>query len=303
MGYKPESYTVLVIPHENKSTLRVYLPSKWLFVTYIIAAVCTLLFIFFLYDYISIARDRAEIDRLRNLTFVQRSQIEELIGKTDVLSVRLQELNYLDRKVRIMANISKNAPQEQSFGIGGPLAEDRRLLDRLSRDHRQTISGIDSKLAALQEESLLREESFREILEIFQKQNAIRAAKPTLWPVTGWVSSEFGYRISPFNNQREFHAAIDIATNSGRQIIAPADGVVIEAAYRPDLGNFLRIDHGRGITTLYGHLLKISLKEGTVVKRGSVIGQVGNSGQSTGPHLHYAVILNGVPVNPRKYLN
>jgi murein DD-endopeptidase MepM/ murein hydrolase activator NlpD len=125
---------------------------------------------------------------------------------------------------------------------------------------------------------------------------------PSIWPVAGWVTSEFGRRTNPFGGRGEFHTALDIATKLGAPIQAPADGIVANVEKRPDMGLMIQIEHGRGIMTLYAHLFRAAVSKGQVVKRGDVIGYVGNSGRSTGAHLHYAVSLNGVYVNPRKYL-
>jgi murein DD-endopeptidase MepM/ murein hydrolase activator NlpD len=101
----------------------------------------------------------------------------------------------------------------------------------------------------------------------------------------------------------EIHKGIDIATRFGRTVQAPADGIIAEVAYKQDLGKMVRIDHGHGISTLYGHLSQAVVRVGTTVRKGERIGHVGNTGRSTGSHLHYAVMLNGVAVNPRNYLN
>jgi murein DD-endopeptidase MepM/ murein hydrolase activator NlpD len=118
----------------------------------------------------------------------------------------------------------------------------------------------------------------------------------------GWVTSNFGYRTSPFTGRREFHRGLDIATRSGTPILAPADGVVIFAGPKRLSGNMIIIDHGHGMTTNYGHIKQAHKKKGERVKRGDVIAEVGNTGRSTGPHLHYEVLLNGVSVNPEKYI-
>jgi murein DD-endopeptidase MepM/ murein hydrolase activator NlpD len=123
-----------------------------------------------------------------------------------------------------------------------------------------------------------------------------------LRPTKGWISSDFGYRISPFTGRREFHNGLDIATREGTPIIAPADGVVTFAANKWLIGNMITIDHGHGMVTQYGHLKEFVAKKGDHVKRGQVIAKVGNTGRSTGPHVHYMVRLNGVPVNPEKYI-
>jgi murein DD-endopeptidase MepM/ murein hydrolase activator NlpD len=147
-----------------------------------------------------------------------------------------------------------------------------------------------------------RERSLSELQDFLHAQRSIAAVTPSIWPVRGWVTSEFGLRTNPFGRRAEFHTAIDIATKLGAPIEAPADGIVKNVEKRPDTGLMIQIEHGRGIQTLYAHLFRTAVSKGQVVKRGEVIGYVGNSGRSTGAHLHYAVSLNGVYVNPRKYL-
>lgn len=116
-------------------------------------------------------------------------------------------------------------------------------------------------------------------------------------------SSKFGRRISPFGGEREFHKGLDIATEYGRAVQAPADGVVAEVTYDNDVGRMILIDHGHGLSTSYAHLSQAAVRPGAPVRKGDRIGYVGNTGRSTGSHLHYSVMLNGVAINPRKYLN
>ncbi len=142
----------------------------------------------------------------------------------------------------------------------------------------------------------------KELLELVQDKQQILASTPSIWPTQGWISSEFGYRISPFTGQREFHKGLDISGPEGTPIIAPAEGVAIFTGKNGAYGLSLVLDHGNGITTRYAHLLKIVIKNGEKVKRGEIIAYMGNTGRSTGPHLHYEVRLNGVPVNPLRYI-
>jgi murein DD-endopeptidase MepM/ murein hydrolase activator NlpD len=107
--------------------------------------------------------------------------------------------------------------------------------------------------------------------------------------------------VSPFTGRRQFHRGLDIASHSGTPIISPADGVVTFTGRKGLMGNMLTLEHGYGMVTRYGHLKKILKKRGERVKRGETIALVGNTGRSTGPHLHYEVRLNGVAVNPTKY--
>ena len=125
---------------------------------------------------------------------------------------------------------------------------------------------------------------------------------PNLWPVEGQITGSFGERIDPFNGEGAFHSGVDIGSNYGQQIIAPADGVVTFADFLGGYGKALMLDHGHGISTRYGHLSGFEVAPGQHVHRGDLIGYVGASGRSTGPHLHYEVRINDTPVNPYKYL-
>ncbi len=125
---------------------------------------------------------------------------------------------------------------------------------------------------------------------------------PNLWPVEGQITGSFGERIDPFNGEGAFHSGVDIGSSYGHPIIAPADGVVTFTDNLGGYGKALMIDHGNGISTRYGHLSGYAVTAGQSVHRGDVIAYVGDSGRSTGPHLHYEVRINDTPVNPYKYL-
>jgi murein DD-endopeptidase MepM/ murein hydrolase activator NlpD len=129
------------------------------------------------------------------------------------------------------------------------------------------------------------------------------ADAPSLWPVQGIVTSSFGARLDPFNGEGAFHTGLDIASFQGDAIRAPADGVVLKAGMGTGYGREVIIDHGHGIHTLYAHLSGFAVTTGQDVHRGEILGYVGSSGHSTGPHLHYEVRIHDTPVNPYKYLH
>ncbi len=128
------------------------------------------------------------------------------------------------------------------------------------------------------------------------------AKAPTLWPVEGPITGSFGERIDPFNGEGAFHSGVDISSTYGHAVVAPADGVVTYADAMTGYGRMLVIEHGNGISTRYGHLSGFAVTVGQTVQRGDIIGYVGQSGRSTGPHLHYEVRIHDAPVNPYKYL-
>ncbi len=131
----------------------------------------------------------------------------------------------------------------------------------------------------------------------------VRAADaPQFWPVAGPITGPFGERSDPFNGEGAFHAGIDISSTFGQEVLAPADGDVTFADFFSGYGRMIALDHGHGVTTRYGHLSGFAVVSGQHVQRGQVIGYVGMTGRSTGPHLHYEVRINDTPVNPTKYL-
>ena len=118
----------------------------------------------------------------------------------------------------------------------------------------------------------------------------------------GPITGAFGERIDPFNGEGAFHSGVDISCHYGQAVLAPADGVVTYADFYNGYGRMIQIDHGNGISTRYGHLSGFAIADGQTVHEGQVIGYVGLSGRSTGPHLHYEVRIHDTPVNPHKFL-
>ena len=161
---------------------------------------------------------------------------------------------------------------------------------------------MHDQVAEIEAASTIQTDSFSALLDKLEEQKNLLACTPSIRPCDGWVSSRFGYRVSPFTGRREFHGAYDIANREGTPIVAPANGVVTYAGKKRLFGNYLIIDHGYGLVSSYGHLAKINVERGAKVKRGEVIAQMGSTGRSTGPHVHYAIKLNGVPVNPERYI-
>jgi len=129
------------------------------------------------------------------------------------------------------------------------------------------------------------------------------ASIPAIWAHMGKINNEFGFRRNPFGGRTyEFHAGMDIDGERGDLVVAPANGTVTEAGWKGGYGQFIEIDHGNGLKTRYGHLSRIEIAAGDVLARGQLIGNVGSTGRSTGPHLHYELRLNERPINPRRFL-
>ena len=134
------------------------------------------------------------------------------------------------------------------------------------------------------------------------RREALAAATPSLWPTIGWVSAGFGERADPFTGDPGYHMGLDISADKGHPVVAPAAGTVESASWSGNYGNLLVIDHGFGIKTRYGHLAQFAVSAGQTVDRGALIGYVGATGRTTGPHLHYEVMANGQLIDPRKLI-
>ncbi len=170
------------------------------------------------------------------------------------------------------------------------------------------VGGLPNHISYKDKDSFLREveEKISNRLNLLEKDWEERKARisitPSILPTKGIPTAGFGSRKNPFGAGYEFHTGIDISCPIGRPVYSTADGIIIEATYAGGLGKCVTIFHGLGISTKYGHLSKIIVKEGQKVKRGTLIGYTGSTGRSTGPHLHYEVLLNGNPVNPLEYI-
>lgn len=295
-------FTLMVISRTNSAVKKISLPRFLISSFLVVSFAAILISLYFIYDYASIKRDRAELVRLREQNKEQSQQVQDLALRVDEFSDRMEELGQVDTKIRILASHQIGRNKKLPLGIGGAADTETRLKELLDQDQHRLIYGMRKNITALNEDANYREKSFNELLAFLHEQKSILAATPSIWPVKGWITSGFGPRESPFSSGVEFHKGIDIATRYGKEVLATADGLVIDASYHSQDGNLVRIDHGHGLVTAYCHLSKITAKYGMRVKRGDVIGYVGDTGRSTGSHLHYAVFVNRVPVNPQRYL-
>lgn len=248
------------------------------------------LFLFFAWNYVSHQIEFEELQRLRVETSDQRQNLQRLVLDVERLQQDLASLVVSEARIRQLAN----------------LEDDRRLIPvamggQPDRDN-LSLSEIQQQINALQIDIELRRQAQQDVRNLLNDQISISRSTPKGWPTRGWLSSYFGERKSPFNGRTVMHDGLDIAANIGTSVTATADGIIARAEYSPTYGNNLVIDHGYGYQTLYAHNSRNLVKVGQRVKRGERIAQVGNTGTSTGPHLHYEVHLNGVPINPRTFL-
>jgi murein DD-endopeptidase MepM/ murein hydrolase activator NlpD len=235
----------------------------------------------------------------------QRRQISDFSKDINILKDRLLALNQFEKRIRVMADLDKRPDGGNLFGMGGPIPRTLDPKQALGEQRNSLVREMHSQVDQLTIAAVHQENSFQALATHIERQQGLLASTPTIRPIDPdtehLVTSRFDYRLSPFTNAREFHKGYDISAREGTPIHATAAGTVIFAGDKGLLGKTLIIDHGHGITSTYGHCSRILKLQGEKVRRWDTIALVGNTGSSTGPHLHYEVALHGVPVNPEKY--
>ena len=268
------------------------------------------------YDYVQLKRGslhlqkrEAELSSIladqRDEVDLQRKQIGDFADEINSLKERLLALNQFEKKIRVMADVEKRPDAGNLFGVGGSIPKAMDPKAAFSEQRNSLVREMRSQVGQLNLAAVTQEKGFASLVTHLEKQQRLLASTPTIRPidpdVESWVSSKFDWRISPFTNQREFHKGFDIAVREATPIYVTAAGVVTFAGNKGLLGNAIIVDHGHGITTTYGHCSRILKHPGEKVSRWETIALVGNTGNSTGPHIHYEVAVYGVPVNPEKY--
>jgi murein DD-endopeptidase MepM/ murein hydrolase activator NlpD len=274
-------------------------------------------------DYVRLRLDNHELASLRAETAERRAQVGAFEKRMGEVDGRLAKLSELERKVRIIANLpGSNAAGgddvtavEPDLEPGGQGGLDEEFASDLPTSRHSRLPAIPENADVPQRVTLLQKsaeylgavadgqgDSLEQLLQSLEGKQDRLASTPSVWPAKGWLTSRFGYRVSPFTNHKQFHSGIDIAGTPGTPILAPARGTVVFAGDDGPLGHSLTIDHGYGVRTVYGHNKELFVKRGEQVERGQKIASLGNTGRSTGPHLHYTVEVGGKTRNPLDYI-
>jgi murein DD-endopeptidase MepM/ murein hydrolase activator NlpD len=239
---------------------------------------------------------------LRRITREARPHVERIAEQRAILKSVHAKVTELRREVEGWRDIHARLfdafgpdgkPGGRDKGIGGPATPVERVPAHLSpRDE------LDRLADRIGEET----QNLRMLDTLMARAGKMLAALPNRWPVRGAVNSEYGTRLSPWTKAPEFHSGMDIRAERGTRVYAPAGGTVTHAGSHAEYGLTVIIDHGNDIRSIYGHLSRIGLSLGQRVERGAEIGSTGNTGRSSGPHLHYEILVKGQTVNPRAYL-
>lgn len=222
-----------------------------------------------------------------------RQNLDAMARKVGEMQARMVELESLGERVSGLAGMPAQADKGRAPGMGGALIAARPL----------TMQELDATLNELQEVAGQRIDLMTVLESRLFDQHIRKHMVPTETPVPGGVpTSPFGFRIDPITGRSALHAGLDFPADTGADIVAAAGGVVVTQEFHPEFGNVIEVDHGNQLVTRYAHASKVLVKLGDLVRRGQKIAKVGSTGRSTGPHLHFEVLVQGVPQDPKKFL-
>jgi murein DD-endopeptidase MepM/ murein hydrolase activator NlpD len=333
-----DSYTIVIFRGSTAKPLRLSLPRHIVRKALMVAAFLILADLAVISHYIVRTGEVWELQSLRTEVLSARQQTSAFSSALEGLKGRMLSMKEMNQRMRVMLGIEVEQQSEGDLvnGRGGEetpidgnndgIGETSQTLDQVSQAPTALASvtppsaqappvveiddaaarslerHVKREIAWLTSEIGTQEQATQTLLAEAEKRSARWGATPSIWPVKGWVTSGFGPRVSPFTGRPALHDGLDIGASPSTPVRAPADGRVTAVGFNSKLGYIVRLNHGYGIQTLYGHMAKYLVKSGQRIKRGDVIGLVGSSGLSTGPHLHYMVKVRGRAVNPRQYI-
>jgi murein DD-endopeptidase MepM/ murein hydrolase activator NlpD len=333
-----DSYTVVIFRGSTAKPLRFSFPRKFVRKLLILCAIFIVADLLVLSHYVIRTGEVWELSAFRAEAMSARQQTVAFSSAIDDLKKRLMSMKEVNQRLRVMLGIETPKTGDLVNGRGGedgPLPEGNPIVvsggspstlgsqpgvgdvdirfeggGELAKTSSVPSEGDEQELANLVKEGIewlsreakVQEQTLQELTIAAEQKSSRWAATPSIWPVKGWVTSGFGPRVSPFTEKPAWHDGLDIGAAANAPVQSPAQGRVTTVGFDPKLGNIVKLDHGFGIETLYGHLAKALVKEGQRVKRGDVVGLVGSTGLATGPHLHYMVKVNGQALDPTKYI-
>lgn len=304
-----KKFSLIVLSDSGIRMKRFFFSHRQIYLLLLTCCVLIALLTFGSYHYFSMKAELAakqgveqRLARQTQLVTLQRRQIHQFANDINELKDQVLALSQLEDKIRLIANLDGDENSENLFSVGGSTPDDLNIDIESGRDNRLLMKEMHQQVEQISEATTFQHSSFETILEKLEYQKNLLAHTPSIRPTKGWISSKFGYRKSPFSSRREFHKGLDIANLKGTPIQSTADGVVTYLGENGNFGLMMVIDHGFGITTRYAHLDQGLKTVGDEVTRGDQIARMGNTGRSTGSHLHYEVRVHGVPVNPNKYI-
>ena len=290
----PRKFNVLVVHDDGRRIARVTLP-RWLILTVLGLVLSAPTAVAIIYtDYLQLRSQRASLHDLSSRLAAQQDVIDATQSK--MRQIRAEIDSWRDLHARIWEPFGpESGAAKRGTGIGGGTGP---LRNAETTDRAAIGNELDRLTDVVKEEG----DNLRSLERFLERATRVLAALPSRWPVRGQVNSGYGSRLSPWSAKSEFHSGLDIGAPVGTPVKAPAPGVVVFAGVQAEYGQTLIVDHGHDTKSIYGHLSRLAVAVNEKVQRGEVIALTGNTGRSSGPHLHYEIQVKGQSVNPTGYL-
>ena len=297
-------WTILVVPQNAGATRELQISSRALKVCSALATVFVVASVALFVTAVSKAVDLSRLERLERRNEILASELGSMTGVVSLLTDTLAAITQRDRTVRLLAGLDPRSQDVLQAGVGGPAAPTsfaERLMGETPLGRRTLVTR--DELATLNRRALMLASSFQQAVDTLVNHVDRLGRTPSIQPTQGFVSSSYSRsRMHPLLHENRPHEGTDFVAPFGHSIVATAAGRVVEVGWQSGYGDVVMLDHGDGLQTLYAHCSKILVKPGQRVERGETIAEVGRTGLATNHHVHYEVLLNGVPVDPRRFL-
>lgn len=332
-----KNYTFLIVSNRRGKTQSLTIGAAWLKTGIALSILAAVFLSAAGVDYLGLLLEQGENKLLRAENEQLHRQFQVVESKLSSLESSLERIKTLTTKIKLITNIededrvmklsvgatprieknmaefegeesntNNREPASSEFLKRDSLFLEKPPLDEvrgeLMATHNQDYADLSIRIDQVVKNSALREQGVIRLQELLQERQSILNATPNIRPARGWFTSRFGYRVDPFTGKPDMHYGLDLAAAPGTPVVAPADGVVSYIGYESGYGKILAIDHGFGVRTRYAHNSQIYVELGQKVKRRDVVSAIGTTGRSSGPHLHYEVRINDVPVDPFNYI-
>ncbi len=328
-----KSYTILIASNRHGETIKFTFRASWLKVLSFLSFCLILLVATASLDYVGLLLKANENNFLKSENATLKSQFQVAEEKLSGLEASLERIQNFTKKLNLITNVedeervlklalSPASRAGQDPAVTGPVSRlpssefmirDPQVPDKMfseekdsemgvTHDNQREFATLSVRIDRALQQSQLREQGVLQLWDSLSERQSLLISTPSIKPTHGWYTSRFGYRADPYTNRPEMHAGLDMAAPPGTPVYAPADGVVSYVGYEAGYGKLVSIDHGYGVVTRYGHNSRVFVEQGQKVHRWDVISAVGNSGRSTGPHLHYEVRIHGIAVDPTNYI-
>jgi murein DD-endopeptidase MepM/ murein hydrolase activator NlpD len=300
---KKRNYTLLLIPEDGEGARNIKVSSRH--ISLLKAGVCafSILTVLMVISFITAGLTFKINNRLVDENELQQLQLKDLVLKINKLSEKMISVAKYQNKLRMITGTEGKGIPQSIISVGdGVKTHDNEYLINTEDPSKYYNGELSEAVELLIEEADIQQKLSFRLEEVIADQQAMLSSTPSIWPCKGWVTSPFGYRVSPFTGLMKMHSGIDVAAAQGTPIVATGAGVVTFAGSKAGYGNTVVVDHGYGITSYYGHNYKNLAEIGDRVARGEKIALLGCSGRCTGPHSHYEIRVNNVPVNPYNYI-